>query len=249
MRHSCIHIHYHRKNISLLHWVPQSFLPFISMKRLNLLRFAMLQTLPQKLNFHLYSLSWNTILLVMNYNVKLSLFEISKLLYLLHYQNWRKNWPELVFLLVSGHLVEFTIQNQHTNPSSPELYFEYIDHWWHIDNRNWSLDYLNYIFPDTWRYVHLVLYVRFWVCQGIWINLRPQMQWRCIQALLSILALQWVSGIITPDLHYIPWMCQVLAYNPLMKRATLANSWNQKDSFYIPYHVPWTSSSYYSSLL
>ena len=79
------------------------------MKRWIPSRFSILQILPQKLNFQPYSTSCNIILLVMNYNIKLSMFDISELLYLLNYQNWQNNWPELVLFLASEHLVEFPL--------------------------------------------------------------------------------------------------------------------------------------------
>ena len=82
---------------------------------------------------------WNTRLLMLNCNIKSSSFEISKLIYILNNQNQRKNWPELVLFLALGDLVEFPLQHQHANPSLRELYFEYFDHWWHVDNRDQRL--------------------------------------------------------------------------------------------------------------
>ena len=184
--------------------------------------------MPQKLEFQPYSASWNTRSSVTNYNIKESMFDVAKLLYLLHDNNWRNNWPEMVFLLFLGPLVEFPLHHQHTNPSYPELYFEYIDHWWKFYNRDRRLDHSHFVFTDTWRYVKLSIDVRLWVNQGVWKNLRPQMQWQYVQARLSILALQLGSGRTTPDLHYITWMCQVMAYNIFIKRDYLANSWCQK---------------------
>ena len=154
-----------------------------------------------------------------------------------------KNWPELVFLLVLGHLVEFPVLYQHTNPLSPELYFEYLHHWWYVGNRDLRLYHSHYVFPDTLRHIQLKLDFRFWGKQRICKNLRTQIEFQYFQARWLILVLQLDSGRMTLDICYITWICKVLAYNLLIKRGSLADCWCQKACCYIPDYLPWSSSS------
>ena len=87
-----------------------------------------------------------------------------------------------------------------------------------------------------------------WGMQGIWINLRPQIQCQYVQYWWYTLALQWGSVRMIPDINSIPCMCQVLVYIILMKRGSPANSWHQKYFCYISDHITWASSSQYLSI-